>query len=46
VNGWQEAALVAITLSGMLLTAQIFSRKRPTVAGAPAATRPVPQFGD
>jgi hypothetical protein len=46
VNGWQEAALVAITLSGMLLTAQVFSRKRPAVAGARAATRSVPQFGD
>lgn len=46
VNGWQEAALVTMALSGMLLTAQIFSRKRPAVAAARTASRPVPQFGD
>lgn len=46
VNGWQEAALIVITLSGMLLTAQIFCRKPPTIAEAPPARRPVPQFGD
>src|SRR5258708_22428658 len=46
VNGWHEAALVAITLSGMLLTAQIFSTKPPAVGGDRTTTRPVPQFGD
>jgi len=46
VNGWQEAALIIMALSGMLLTAQIFARKLPAVAAAPAASRPAPQFGD
>jgi len=47
VNGWQEAALVTVTLSGMLVTAQIFSRNLPPGAAAiPVASRPVPQFGD
>ncbi len=46
VNGWQEAALVTMALSGMLLTAQIFSRKLPAAAAAPVATRPIHQFGD
>src|SRR5712672_2893256 len=31
VNGWHETALVTLALSGMLLTAQIFSKKRPAV---------------
>lgn len=50
VNGWHEAALVTITLSGMFLTAQTFSRKRPNsaegtdVTGPPAAT-PLAQLG-
>ncbi|PYX42208.1 MAG: hypothetical protein DMG81_02070 [Acidobacteria bacterium] len=46
VNGWQEAALVAMALSGMLLTAQIFSRKRSLPRHAQVTTRAVPQFGD
>src|SRR6202166_850422 len=46
VNGWQQAALIIMALSGMLLTAQIFARKLPAVAAAPAANRPAPQFGD
>jgi len=52
VNGWHEAALVTIALSGMLLTAQIFSRnyvKIPehlALEGGRAASRPVAQFGD
>ncbi len=46
VNGWQEAALLTITLSGMLLTAQICSRKRSLAGRARVASRPVPQFGD
>jgi hypothetical protein len=45
VNGWQQAALVIIALSGMFLTAKIFSRKLPIAPAAPAH-RPVPQFGD
>jgi len=45
VNGWHETALVTLALSGMLLTAQIFSKKRPAV-GAQAISRPVVQFGD
>src|SRR5258708_17686285 len=44
VNGWQQAALLAVALSGMWLTAQIFSRKFPTIAAA--RRRAVPQFGD
>jgi hypothetical protein len=52
VNGWHEAALVTMALSGMLLTAQIFSRdylKTPeplALEGGRAANRPVAQFGD
>ena len=45
VNGWQQTALITMALSGMLLTAQFFSRKRP-VAATRAASRPAPQFGD
>ena len=50
VNGWREAALVAMTLFGMYLTAQMFSRRPSTAKGqalknGPAA-RPLPQFGD
>ena len=51
VNGWHEAALVTMTLSGMYLTAQMFSRKPSKTASNPAlkngpAGRPLPQFGD
>jgi hypothetical protein len=53
VNGWHEAALVTMALSGMLLTAQIFSRnhvmtpKHLSLEGQPgAAGRPAAQFGD
>jgi len=46
VNGWQQAALITMALSGMLLTAQFFSRKRPGVAATRATSRPAPQFGD
>ncbi len=46
VNGWQRAALVMMALSGMLLTAQIFSRNRSAGAGTRVASRPVVQFGD
>jgi hypothetical protein len=45
VNGWHETALVILALSGMLLTAQIFSKKRPAL-GARVVSRPVVQFGD
>lgn len=46
VNGWHEAALVTMTLSGMLLTAQFFSRKRPAAGSTRALSRPLTQFGD
>ena len=52
VNGWHEAALVTMALSGMLLTAQIFSRshmmtpKHLSLEGQPGAGRPAAQFGD
>jgi hypothetical protein len=52
VNGWHQAALVTMALSGMLLTAQIFSRnyvktpKHLALEGGRAASRPVAQFGD
>ncbi len=46
VNGWQQAALLTMAFSGMLLTARIFSRERPAPGSSPAANRPVPQFGD
>jgi hypothetical protein len=46
VNGWHEAALVTLALSGTLLTAQIFSGKGPDVGVARAVSRPVAQFGD
>jgi hypothetical protein len=46
VNGWQQAALVTITLSGMFLTALFFSRKLPVAATAKPSARPLPQFGD
>jgi len=52
VNGWHEAALVTMALSGMLLTAQIFSRnyvkipKHLALEGGRAANRPVAHFGD
>lgn len=52
VNGWHQAALVTMALSGMLLTAQIFSRdyvKTPehlALEGGRTASRPVAQFGD
>jgi hypothetical protein len=52
LNGWHETALVTITLSGMLLTAQAFSRNRvktPTehaLGDRVAVSRPLPQFGD
>jgi hypothetical protein len=46
VNGWQQAALLIMALSGMWLTAQIFCRKFPEPVAAPAARRPIPQFGD
>jgi len=46
VNGWQEAALIGMALSGMWLTAQMFSRKRSLPERARITTRPVPQFGD
>jgi hypothetical protein len=51
VSGWHEAALLIISLSGMFLTAQFFSRKR--VDGSKdhplnnePTPRPLPQFGD
>jgi hypothetical protein len=46
VNGWHEAAMVTLALSGTLLTAQIFSGKGPDVGVARAVSRPVAQFGD
>jgi len=52
VNGWHEAALVTMALSGMLLTAQIFSRnhvltsKHLSLEGQPGTGRPAAQFGD
>jgi hypothetical protein len=46
VNGWHEAALVAMALSGMLLTAQMFTRKREGDGGTVRAPRPATQFGD
>ena len=52
VNGWHEAALVTMALSGMLLTAQIFSRnhmmtpKHLSLEGQPGARGPAAQFGD
>jgi hypothetical protein len=46
VNGWQQAALLIMALSGMWLTAQIFARKRPATVGVRGASRPVLQFGD
>jgi hypothetical protein len=47
MNGWHETALLTITLLGMLLTAQGFSRDRLKTSGnGAAASRPVPQFGD
>ena len=46
VNGWHQAALVIVALSGMFLTSVVFSRKPATVSVAPAASRPLPQFGD
>jgi hypothetical protein len=46
VNGWQQAALVTIALSGMFLTAKILSRKLPAAPSAQPTPRPVPQFGD
>jgi hypothetical protein len=46
VNGWQQAALVTIALSGMFLTAKIFSRNRSVIPSAQPTPRPVPQFGD
>jgi hypothetical protein len=46
VSGWQQGALLAVALSCMWLTSQIFARKRPAAVGAAAARRPVPQFGD
>jgi hypothetical protein len=46
VNGWQQAALVTIALSGMFLTAKIFSRKLSAAPTTRTANRPVPQFGD
>ena len=46
VNGWHEAALVVLALAGMLLTAQIFSRKSSVVDAVRAVSRPVAQFGD
>jgi hypothetical protein len=46
VNGWQQAALVIMALSGMFLTAKIFSRKRPAAPAPRTASRVVPQFGD
>ena len=51
VNGWHEAILLTMTLSGMLLTARIFSNKqRQTAKGHGLANRsaggPIAQFGD
>jgi hypothetical protein len=52
VNGWHQFALLAITLSGMLLTAQIFSKgDAKTVIQSPSKDRippgnPISQFGD
>ncbi len=46
VNGWQKAALITLTLSGMWLTAKIFSRERPAIARTQPLSRPVTQFGD
>lgn len=46
VNGWHEAALVAMALAGMLLTAQMFTRKREADGGTVRAPRPATQFGD
>jgi hypothetical protein len=46
VNGWHEAALVTVTLLGLYLTAQIFSRKQSKPSKAHVLGRPLPQFGD
>jgi hypothetical protein len=45
VNGWHEAALVAMALSGMLLTAQMFTRKREGDGGTVRAPRPATSSG-
>jgi len=52
VRGWHEAALVTMALSGMWLTAQLFSRTDLNTAmhqvlrRGPRPSEPVPQFGD
>ncbi len=48
VNGWHQAALLTVTLSGMLLTAKIFSKNVKTSKhhALEAPGGPVTQFGD
>jgi len=47
VNGWHEAALVTVTLSGMYLTAKIFLKTHPKGEhGSHVAPQPAVQFGD
>lgn len=46
VSGWQQAALLTIALSGMLLTARTFWRDRHTANKSRPAISPVEQFGD
>jgi hypothetical protein len=47
VNGWHEAALVTVTLSGMYLTAKIFLKTHPKAEhGSHVAPQPAVQFGD
>lgn len=49
VNGWHEAALVTVTLSGMVLTARIFNKEKSSkdysLRGG-SSRRPLAQFGD
>lgn len=51
VNGWHQAALLTVTLSGMLVTARIFSKnvktsKHHALEGSHSPGGPVAQFGD
>jgi hypothetical protein len=51
VNGWHQAALLTVTLSGMLVTAKIFSKnvktsKHHALEGSHSPGGPVAQFGD
>jgi hypothetical protein len=49
VNGWHEAALVTVTLSGMFLTARIFNKQKSPkdyTLRDRSTRRPVAQFGD